>query len=215
MKKYLNNNITKTIAIIICAIFTFGGAVNMGWSGFAMAVPFMVGWAYLAWLSGRTAIITSLCLFVAIIPFYILRLNESSLFFPANGKEIVLNENRCFTIYPNNIIITDIKNEVDCLKEKNVIPAIQKSKIVPKGTRYVIERTEVSHVEMGESYNVIISDKDGDGIITVFSSTMFDYVDGKPVTQDSLINPYFYYPSLLMAWPLIPIYILNYLSQGM
>ena len=82
MEKYWNDIIAKIIAIIICAVFTFGGAVNMGWSGFAMAVPFMAIWAFTAWSSERSVIITSLCLAVAIIPFYILRLNESSLFFP-------------------------------------------------------------------------------------------------------------------------------------
>jgi hypothetical protein len=216
--RIIKSNILLPAIIFICAVFTFGGAVNLGWSGFAMAVPFMVLWGVTAYKAGSKTIIVSLLIFLMILPFYILRKNESYIFFPANGQEIVLNQDACFKVFTNKydppyedfILASSLTDEPNCLNAKYHMSDIKKTKLVSKGTKYIIEKTEVSHADMGEHFLATV--KDSDGKLSIFKPNLFSYTDGKPLTEDTLKNPYFYYPSLLMYGPILPLSLFSLFS---
>jgi|GEM_PF-6454139 len=208
-------NTKRPLLIFTCALFTFGGAVNMGFSGFAMAVPFMILWGITAYKAGQNIIIISLLIFAMILPFYMLRKNESTIYFPANGKEIVLNQDACFNVFTNQydppyedyVSVSSLVNEEDCLNTKNHMSGIKKSKIVSKGTKFRIEKTTVSHADMGEHFLAII--KDTDGVVSIHDRRLFNFTDGNPLTENSLKNLYLYYPSLLMYGPILPLSLLT------
>ena len=73
--------------------------------------------------------------FLLILPFYILKATESAIYFPANGKEIVLNQDACFNIYANKytppfddfILADGLVNKEDCLNTKQSIEDVKKS----------------------------------------------------------------------------------------
>ena len=209
--KIVNNQRIRISLICICALFTFGGAVNLGFSGFFFATPFLVLWIVLALYSGQKTIILSLLVLSIILFLYILRTNESAIFFPANGKEIVLNQDACFTYSEDGKTIYPPREWVGydsfrhCRDEASIVNGIRNSKIIPKGTRYKIESTYVSHQDMGEDYRAILSN--GEDTFSINQSQFFEFKDGTKFSQNHLRQPYFYYPSLLMFWLVSPLMI--------
>ena len=200
---------TRYILIGLCALFTFGGAVNLGYSGYVMATPFMALWLWLIYKSSRIAVLISLALFIAIIPFYFLKKTDNPLFFPANGMSVVLRQDTCihfFNGYIQTEPITGTGSTDGCLNTKNNIPDILQSKIIPKGTRYTITHTEVSNADMGETYIPHIQNNDGDGDITVTDTRLLLHEDGSDFDITDMRRPVFYYPSMLMMWPALPFY---------
>lgn len=205
--------------IAICALFTFGGAVNLGWSGFTMAIPLMALWAILSYKAGKMAIFVSIVIFMMIVPFYILKKIGHPVFFPATGKTIILNSNACFDTYayPDGdfTLVQQLangkNNKEDCLNNKKSMPAITTSEIVPKGTSFIIKKTAVSHADMGEQYVVYAGYSDKNTLTDIYlegiSFPLFSYKDGTPLSPETLRQTYFYTPSLLMLWPLLPVYL--------
>jgi hypothetical protein len=101
-------------------------------------------------------------------------------------------------------------NKEDCLNTKQSVEDVKKSKIVVKGTKYRIERTEVDHADFGERFHAIVHDTDGN--LTIFNPEIFEFSDGSKLTEKDLQQPYLYYPSLLMDWPIIPLMLVSFLS---
>lgn len=218
VKKIVKNRFLLSTVIFICALFTFSGAVNLGFSGFLMATPFLGLWIIIALMAGRKIIIISLMIFLLLIlPFYILKVTTSAIYFPANGKEIVLKQDACFNVYTNKytppfedfILADSLVNEEDCLRTKQSVEDVKKSKIVVKGTKYRIEKTELSHADFGEHFHAIVHDSDGK--LTIFNPKIFDFSNGSKLTEKDLQQPYLYYPSLLMNWPVFPLILKSFL----
>ncbi|HOZ66479.1 MAG TPA: hypothetical protein PLH13_03485 [Burkholderiaceae bacterium] len=214
--KIVKNRNLLAISIFICAIFTFGGAVNMGLTDFLFATPFMVLWLAIAIKAGLKIFINSCLIFlILILPFYILKINGSSIYFPANGREIMLIEDACFSKrtnvsnpqYDANIFARKFASKFDCLGEGQSWRANEKSKFVAKGAKFKIEKTEVSYGDFAENYSVIAHDIDGKLYVRTFFSDheLFAFADGSPLTSSDLRQPFFYYSSLLMYVALFPL----------
>jgi hypothetical protein len=198
----------KIILICVCALFTFGGAVNQGLSGFIFAIPFLLLWIILIFNSGKKIVIISLIVLLLILILYVLRVKESAIFFPANGKEIVLNQDACFTYSEDGKTMYPPRDWVGydsfkhCREEASIVNGIKNSKIVSKGTKYIINSTYVSHQDMGENY--IASVSNGEDSFNISDSQLFEFNDGTKFSQNHLRQPYFYYPSMLMIWGVLP-----------
>jgi hypothetical protein len=146
---------------------------------------------------------------LVILFFYVQRTKESPIFFPANGKEIVLNQDACFT-YNEDTKKYSAPYEWEgydsfqyCRGDVNSGNEVKKAKIVPKGTKFLITKTRVSHVDMGEIYSV--SGCNGEDCFSISGSKIFEFKDGTKISENHLWQPYFYYPSLLMFWLVSPI----------
>ena len=211
IKTVVSNKFLLATVIFVCAIFTFGGAVNLGFSGFLMALPFMILWVLTASMAGKKTILISFVIFLAILFFYFLKLNESKIFFPANNREIVLNQDACFDFYTsehsnpkeNFILANSLASELECLNNKQSKSSVKRSRIVIKGTKFKIFKTEVSWADFGEHFRAVV--QDSEGTLTIFNPEIFDFTDGTKLTEDNLRQPYLYYPSLLMYWPVFPV----------
>lgn len=219
--KIVKNRFLLYAVIFICAIFTFGGAVNMGLTDFLLATPFMFLWLIVARKAGRKTVITSAIIFLLLIlPFFILKVMGSEIYFPANGKEIVLNQDACYNVYTNEheppfddfILASGLIDSEDCLNTNKSISAVKKSKIVAKGTKYTIVRTTVSYADLGEHWYAVVHDEDGK--LTIFHPEIFEFSDGSKPVKENLRRPFFYYPSLLMYGPIIPLLLPALLSSG-
>lgn len=211
--KVIKNQSLRISLICICALFTFGGAVNLGFSGFFFATPFLIVWIILALFSGQKTITISSLALLVILFFYVQRVKESPIFFPANGKEIVLNQDACFT-YNEDSTKYSAPYEWEgydsfqyCRAGVNSGSEIKKGKIVPKGTKFVISNTYISHADMGENYKA--SGCNGEDCFTISESKIFEFQDGTKISQNHLWQPYFYYPSLLMFWIVAPLMMIN------
>ena len=211
--KIVKNQRIRISLICICALFTFAGAVNLGFSGFFFATPFLLLWIILALFSGQKTITISVLALIVILFFYVQRIKESPIFFPANGKEIVLNQDACFT-YNEGAKKYSAPYEWEgydsfqyCRGDVNSGSEIKKGKIVPKGTKFVIANTYISHADMGENYKA--SGCNGEDCFSISESQIFEFQNGRKVSQNHLWQPYFYYPSMLMYWLVSPLMIIN------
>lgn len=219
MKTIADNSTLASAIMIVCAIFTYGGAVNLGWSGFTMAVPFMALWFLIARKSNKPLMIASAIIFMMILGFYGLKKTNNDIFYPANGMTITLNKDSCFNSYArkyednksNYILISEFKNTDDCLNSHQSMPDVIKSKLVPAGTSYIISRTEVSHADMGEQFVAYATDTDGE--VYISDPSLFNKDASTVLDISDLRRPYFYYPSVLMMWPLFPILIFSVFSR--
>lgn len=210
--KIVKNRFLLYAVIFICAIFTFGGAVNMGLTDFLLATPFMFLWLIVARKAGRKTVITSAIIFLLLIlPFFILKVMGSEIYFPANGKEIVLNQDACYNVYTNEheppfddfILASGLIDSEDCLNTNKSISAVKKSKIVAKGTKYKIVRTEVSYADFGEHWYAVVHDNDG--TLTIFHPEIFVFTDGSKISEQDLRQKYLFNASLLMYFALFPL----------
>jgi hypothetical protein len=208
-RKIVENQLVRLCVICLCALFTFGGAVNLGFSGFFFATLFLILWIILALFSGQKTITISLIALLAILFLYVQRTKESPIFFPANGKEIVLTQDTCFTYnegtkkYSAPYEWEDYDSFQYCRGGVNSGSEVKKAKIVPKGTKFLITKTRVSHVDMGEIYSV--SGCNGEDCFSISGSKFFQFEDGTKISENHFWQPYFYYPSLLMFWLVFPI----------
>jgi hypothetical protein len=218
----LNRRISKILLIFTCFIFSYGGVVNLGWSGFIMALPFMYVWYIWARKWGQPYTIATIILALLLVPLYVAKKRNADIFYPAIGKEIVLIKDACYyqlrSDSPDSetsISVSDSPAPSDCLKEESM-GYRKKPRIVRAGTKHKITRIDVSHSEFEESY--VIRALDSEGLLYISSydyastnsrNALYKYVDGSPISEDSLRQPFFYYPSLLMLWPAIPILILS------
>lgn len=228
LDKLLENKVAMYITLCVCAIFTFGGAVNLGMSGFTFACPFMVLAAFLAHQGGKQYIIFSIVILLAILPFYILKKMNSPIFYPAVGREIILNLDACFITYQNKytppyknyILVSRLENEQRCREEYKAFGDALSSYPVPKGNIYKITKTPTEGMDLGSVLNIYADDNGTEIFIppenydlintpTEIKDPIFVYTDATLITKKSLQNPIFYYASSLMNWPFVPMIILN------
>lgn len=215
IKAIADHRILANSIMLVCAIFTYGGAVNLGFSGFAMAVPFMALWSFIAYHSPKLLKIISGIIFIIICGFYALKKTDNNIFYPANGIEITLNKNSCFDSYFSSnqkyVLISYSKTPEDCITGKNSMGAVYNSKVVLAGAKYTITRTDTSYANLGEQAIAYLNDIDGE--VYVFELSRFNKADGAVLKQSDLRQYYLYYPSLLMYWPVFPILIFTAFSR--
>jgi hypothetical protein len=215
IKTIADSPILASLIMLICTLFTYGGAVNLGFSGFTMAVPFMALWSYIAYHSPKLLKIVSAIIFIIICGFYGLKKTDNNIFHPANGMEITLNKDSCFDSYVSSdqkyVLISPSKTPKDCITGKNSMGGVYNSKVVSTGTKYTITRTGTSYANLGEQTIAYINDIDGE--VYIFDLSRFNKADDSVLKQSDLRQPYLYYPSLLMYWPIFPIFIFTAFSR--
>jgi hypothetical protein len=83
--------------------------------------------------------------------------------------------------------------------------------VLPKGSRLMINEVEVSHADMGERYTITSKSEFGRLVLISPEDASFDGL--KLLSEDDLRYPYFYYPSLLMYWPVEFFVLLDHISS--
>jgi len=184
----------KILFFILCAIYAFGGIVNVGFSDSIFAIPFIAAllWASFRW-KGWFAVIS--CIFIVGIctPLYFLKKFESSLFYPANGKVIVLDRdahifcNSKPDTHPQNcqlsILCRYIDNHNQCLE-----------KTISKGARFnVLDTYRIDIGAPNPLYNLLLLGNDirTEMLVSIDQTPPFTFTDGIPVTIETITHPLF------------------------
>jgi len=205
MKFYEKHPILKPLAFGIASIFVYGGSVNYGGFDFLPAVPYLLFVLY-ASLKWRRGYATACALLVLIcVPLYVLKRRHGPLFHPVLGKELKTNEDTCLTLFKTSgqefVLMSDIRqNKCDSSSTSDAV----RWEVLPKGSKLTVNSVSVSNADFGETY--VIHSKVALGDISFYTSDQkaLYWLDGKRVEQSDLRREIFYYPSLLMYWPMAP-----------
>lgn len=198
----------KIVAVIVAAIFTVSGAVNLGAFGIFPAIPFVVFLLFTMFKWGKKFVVIGLVVLVLITPIYIFRKTSPEKFLKSQNKEIVTLTNLCLTKYhdtkqENFVLSGEMRNEKDC--DSSNIHGAQKWEVLPKGSTLKIESIQVSHADMGEKYSITSKVPLGKLVLLYPHNASFDGVE--PLTEDDLRYKWLYRLSLLMYWPIFPMMI--------
>lgn len=222
-------NATAPVRVIILGVlyaFSYAGTVNLGWSGIFWAIPFILILGVCCTKWEHTFRIITLSLILTLIPLYILKKLQSDIFFPANGMEITLNQDACLNIYAASqysesfALIWPLKEKTDCLTD-NSMPDVKEKKILINGTKFTIQKTLVTHGDFGEDYGVLLPynstpityQPPATHSATGLFATIFNLENGKILIDDELRQPFFYYPSQLMNWPIFPLALISLINS--
>lgn len=193
----------RPLLFVAASIFVYGGSVNYGAFDFLPAVPFLVFVLYAAWKwKGNYAAACSLLALVC-TPLYVLKGEHGALFHPSLGRELRTTADTCLTLYRISgqefVIMTELQGNCD---SSNKIDAV-KWEILPKGSKLTVDAVSVSNADFGEDY--VVHSKVPLGNVRLYPSfdKIFAWLDGSRVKQSDLRRPEFYYPSLLMYWPIV------------
>jgi hypothetical protein len=185
----------------MCCVFVFGASVNYGWSGPAMGLPFLVYMGVVAtrrkgiylWLAVPWVLFCG-----ALFQF---KGQHGKFFHPALGREFRLKTDVCFDqrgAYPTTIHMPT--PDWPCQPGTGVARA----DIVKKGAVFKVDSVSVSNADMGESYIIHSETRFGTLDIPPSSYEFVEWANGEPIKQRHLTNPVFYFPALLMFWPMLP-----------
>jgi hypothetical protein len=208
MNFHERHSILKPLAFGIASIFVYGGSVNYGGFDFLPAAPYLLFVLYAA-LKWRRSYATACVLLVLVcVPLYVLKWKHGPLFHPALGKEMKTNEDTCLTLFKISkeefVLMSEIReNKCDSSHMGDAV----RWEVLPKGAKLTVDRVSVSNADFGESY--VIHSKVALGDISLYPSNQkaLYWLNGKGVEQSDLRRGIFYYPSLLMYWPMAPVMI--------
>ena len=210
----------RKLAIPVSCLFVFGGAVSYGPLDFWPALPFL---AYLLVTSAKkkgSYLAVSLGILMISVPLYFAKKEHGALFHPALGRTFVLKKDACFLLFPRGTLVVTTRATEPFVLAREVtreFPCVssgaERAEVYPRGTKYKVRRVSVSHEQTVERYALHASTPLGDMPLTSFG--LFSWEEGKEMAQSDLRNPWFYYPSLLLYWPLSPILVISkFLPMG-
>lgn len=199
----------RPVMFAVASLFVYAGSVNYGGFDFLPAIPFLIFVLYSAvkWRWHYT--LACIILAFVCIPLYVLKKNHGILFHPSLGREFTTTENTCLTVYNVSgeqfILLSElIENKCD---SSNLGQAV-KWELFPKDSKLVVEAISVSNADFGESY--VIHSKVPLGPTKIYGTKRFlAWIDGKQIEQSDLRRAVFFYPSLLMYWPMLPYFLLS------
>ncbi len=196
-----SKNIILHSLFIISLVGIFGGAVNLGAFGIFPAFPFLIFAFYWAIQKRGKSLIVLVAVLVVSGGMYLVKITNRSFFFPALGQDIFVSKDICLTQFDKSVLVSELDGECD---HKSLGGAIG-SHVLEKNTKLKIDQVEVSHSDFGEHY--ILRAKTEYGLIyyRFTDKGLFNFKNGEIVEVSDLRREIFYYPSLLMYWPLIPI----------
>ncbi len=185
----------------ISLVGIFGGAVNLGAFGVFPAFPFLLFACYWAIQKRGKTLIALVTVLVVSGGMYLVKITDRSFFFPALGHEILVSKDICLIQFDKLVLISELDGECD---HKSLGGAIG-SHVLEKNTKLKIDHVEVSHSDFGEHYILRAKTKFGLIYYRFTDKGLFSFTNGEIVAASDLRREVFYYPSLLMYWPLIPI----------
>jgi hypothetical protein len=183
----------RAFFIFITGLFALGGAGNMGFSGFAPAIPmlFFLVYAWRNW-TGELARFAFGFLLLFVIIDAAKHTGIAGYLSPAFGRHIILNQPMCPDVAEGGAVFF-IVEQLNCT---NPIPA---------GTMYRVSKVEISTPEFGETYRLRFPTPYGLGYER--PQNHFTWINGTPITENDLVMPGLYQLSLLMVWPWIPMWV--------
>lgn len=196
-----SKNIILYSLFVISLVGIFGGAVNLGAFGVFPAFPFLIFACYWAIQKRGKSLIALVAVLVISGGMYLVKKNNRSYFFPTLGDDIFVSKDICLIQFNKSVLVSELDGECD---HQSLGGAIG-SYILKKNTKLKIDQVEVSHSDLGEHY--ILRAKTEYGLIyyRFTDKGLFVFKSGETVEVSDLRCEIFYYPSLLMYWPLIPI----------
>ena len=196
------SSFTKAFFFAICCAFIFGGAVNNGSFSYLPAVPFLVPFLYAGKNWGRRYLIICASFSVICLSLYFLRKQNTRIFYPALGKEYLTVEDSCITEYNGFVLMS---NGIDKSCDASNMSGSKKTMFLPRGSKLQVAGVSVSHTEFAENYLAHSPTPIGDLQVDLVGNKPFTWVDGSAVRESDLRRDIFYYPSLLMYWPMSPL----------
>lgn len=207
MNNYLTKHPkTKIFLFMLSCIGVYGGAVNYGGFNFIPAIPFcaFVIYASLKWR--RFFLATTLILFVSCATLYILKKQHGPLFHPALGQEFSFKQDMCLQKFTEgSVLATPFTDKLPCVNDGS-LGGLESVQILPANTRLKISRISVSNADMGERYVIHAHTPLGE---LYYSQNLAVWINEQTITQSDLRRAIFYGPSLLMYWPMVPIFLMN------
>ncbi|MDP9195353.1 MAG: hypothetical protein M3O22_01070 [Pseudomonadota bacterium] len=219
MTQSILSHLRRPVLFAVAALFSYAGVVNLGWSGFLCAIPFIIALIWMARKWGKPYGMITLILFLAVfLPLYFLKISGSSVYFPANGKTVMTAGEAClYKLEQKDSPQSGPRTTLQKLAPDGAcshygdpagLQVVAAAEKVPAGTRYTIARTDVSSPDFAEQYNLYLETPLGEAPWstpwTHSFSPQLTFEDGKPVTEADLRRKIFYYPSFLMLWPVSP-----------
>lgn len=200
--------IIKMTAFVISLVGIYAGAINLGFSGPLPAIPFLVVAIIIGSRSGSGYKIATFLVIAISSSLYITKIKHGDIFYPITGKEVTLSEASCLV-------------EIDYVGDKEKVLSIWpvssgycdspigSSKVVEdlkEGSLYTVSKTKVTHPDFSEKYSVMLDTKHGSAEVSVshHEGLLLDD-EGDKVKHSDLYRSIFYYPSLVMYWPIAPI----------
>lgn len=196
-------------------VFVYGGAVNLGFSDFFMALPFALFVIYAAAKWGRQYVFFTVLLVMVVVPLYYLKKTHSSVFYPAVGQMFTVSEDVCLVLHKSSysgsefVSVSSITPDRSCGSDKDS-DAVRWVTLKAQ-TPLQIRQIKVSHADMGESYVIHTDSELGD--VAFYGSEYTVWPDGRRIEQRELRRAIFYIPSILMYWPTGPIMLMALFKQ--
>lgn len=190
---------------IISAIIAYAGAVNLGATGFILAIPFYI---FLAILSSdvkygfKSKVVLGVCACLIVLKYMPL-----PVFYPANGREVILLQDACVAK------TTDERSNSSKISfhffEPNCTGTLQENiealGLVKKGMKFKVVGTVTETPFLMEHYRLQLDTLYG---VITNSDSDFNFIrwgDGKKIYKEDLYRDIFYQPSRLFWLPLLPI----------
>lgn len=212
---------TKLLLLLVSYVFAYAGSVNNGISGFLPAIPFFIYiFSSLKDESNSRYKLLSYVVFALCLSLYILRYQQGVIFHPPIGKKMITTKDKCLiqlkSSGSNGFISMISSLEKDGRCDGSSFTQATKWQIFPRGTEVIAKKVFVSNADFGERYGVNFDTPFGEVSESFYDSKEDSYLNwynGKPIQASDLRREIFYLPSLLMAWPALPLIALIELSD--
>ncbi len=199
------------------ALFVLSGAVNNGVFGIFPALPMIAGLFLIFKYWGAPYRSLALATFSLAICLFVLRTQNTKIFYPATGRVFYLNEDSCFQTLSSDFDVIGTPPTVmavkpnECSKDSMVVA----TEFVKKDTEFVVDRVDISHADFGESYSLRAKVKTGELNVSCSidgGEPSFRWENGDPVKKADFRRWSLYLLSLLMYWPVAPFLIFSVLK---
>lgn len=203
---------------ILSSFMVYAGAVNLGFSGVFFAFPFIIIIICFAAKYRGAYLITTMGVVAFTGALYGLKHNDSSIFYPANGKTVEAQETLCVISYNDrykHVRPTQADNET-CENNPVLGSSFKVEGELRAGSVYEITETKVSSPDFSETYDFVIETEYGSLNVSPGYDSSSGFIlseSGKPVSESDLRRAVFYYPSLLMNYPILPIILSSFVAD--
>lgn len=197
---------TYVITPVVTMMTIIAGISNQGMSGFWFAAPSAFVAALILVDKDKTEHLISKKIIIVglVIAAYvgISRIQGGRLFYPSNGKELVVNETLCFYTAGYDLNVFSKFESVEKCNDQAKAYRNGQGNILEKGEKVKVRNVETSNYFWGINHYAQMSTKYGVGS---YSEGEYDkgffLVDGKTFTDSDIANPYLLILACLMFFP--------------
>lgn len=207
------------LGLCACFIFIMAGAVNQGFTGPLLSVPFAFIGVFLIYKKVSSVKFKMLAITLAFIPGYFLFSDhtENILIYPYIGEEITLTCDWEARYYPR---------EFDGFTYGSIAPSnytkypedLTSIKKLPCGTKLTLKRILVRHPDLGTSYNPVFLAQNGEKFVMT-NYNFSDVLESGIIDLNGINHPYqlqsgwSFNLSTLMMYPVSPMILFNTISS--